>query len=38
MGEVTLYSRHMRRALWWSLGGMQFLISEVPLYERHASL
>jgi len=26
------YSRTMPRARWWSLGGVLFLISEVPLY------
>ena len=26
------YSRNMPRALWWSLGGWLFLMSEVPLY------
>ena len=25
------YSRTMRRALWWSEGGVLFLMSEVPL-------
>ena len=26
------YSRNMPRALWWSWGGLLFLMSEVPLY------
>jgi len=25
------YSRPMPRALWWSQGGMRFVVSEVPL-------
>ena len=25
------YSRTMPRALWWSMGGVLFLVSEVPL-------
>ena len=33
---VGPYSRTMPRALWWSKGGLQFLMSDVPLYEfRH---
>ena len=30
--------RPMRRALWWSWGGGQFLMSEVPLYGRAKSV
>jgi len=30
------YSRSMSRALWWSLGGWLFLMSEVPLCRWHA--
>jgi hypothetical protein len=27
------YSKNMLEALWWSLGGGLFLMSEVPLYQ-----
>ena len=31
------YSRPISGALWWSLGKVLFLVSEVPLYDGHAS-